>query len=173
MELAIEVEGLTSIEVNADAIKLALKVDTMMVLNIIGISSIATSSKLFDVVVLLVFLQCLILGIGQHHFCISTGRVGARLAFVHQRNGVFLLLLLAKIGQEAKFVEGVVLIQVIQLTRNLFARQVDKGRAHFTIGSQREYNGHISAFNITGIGNTDSECSVGKSQRAECGQREE
>ena len=54
MEFAIEVEGLTSIEVNADAIELALEVDTMMVLNIISISSIATSSKLFDVIVLLV-----------------------------------------------------------------------------------------------------------------------
>ena len=157
IELAVEVERLAGIKVDSDAVQLALKVDTVMVLHVVGIGRVTTGRQRFDVVVLLVFFQLLVLGVAQHHFCIYAGRVGTRLALGIEGDGVLLLSLLVEVGQKAELVEGVVLIEVVQLAGNLLPVQGDQRRAYLAIGSQRNNNRYIRARAVHRIGDTDGD----------------
>ena len=127
----------------------------MMVLDVVGIGCVATSRQRFDVVVLLVLLQFLVLGIAQYHLSKDAGRVGARFPFVHQCHRVLLLLLLVKIGQEAELVEGFILIEVVQLTGNLLSVQGDQCRMHLTIRGQINNNRNVRASDVHGIADAD------------------
>ena len=127
LELAIEVESLPFVEVDADAIELAFEVDTMVVLDIIGVGGIATSGDRLDVIVLLVLLQVLVLAVAQHHLCEDTSRVGTWLTLGEERHGVLLLLVALKIDQETELVEGLILIEVVELAGYLLAVDGDEG----------------------------------------------
>ena len=163
LELAIEVERLSFVEVDADAVELALEVDTMMMLDVVGIGGIATGGDRFDVIVLLVLLQVLVLGIAQHHLCVDAGRVGARLALSEERHGVLFLLAALKVGQETEFVEGLVLIEVVELTGYLLSVEGDEGRADIAVGSQVDDNRLIAANRFRGVAHADRQRLLGDS----------
>ena len=161
LELTVEIQRLAGVEVDADTVQLTLEVDTMVVLDIIGVGRIATSRNRFDIVVLLVLFQLLIFGVAQYHFGKDASRIGTRFAFVHQRNGVLLLLFFVKIGQKAELVEGLVLIEVVQLTGYLLSVQGDQSRLYLTIRGQINNNRYIRASDVHGIADADGNRAAG------------
>ena len=161
-ELAIEVERLTGIEIDTDAVQLALEVHAVVVLDIIGIGRIATSRQRFDIVVLLVLLQLFVLGIAQHHLCKYAGRIWARLTLVVERHAVLLFLLLVDISQKAQLVEGLVLVEVVQLTGHFLSVQRYQCRTHFTIVGQINNNRYVRASNVHGVADADGNRPAGR-----------
>ena len=133
----------------------------MMVLDVVGIGCVATSRQRFDVVVLLVLLQFLVLGIAQYHLSKDAGRVGARFPFVHQCHRVLLLLLLVKIGQEAELIEGFILVEVVQLARYLLTVQSDQCRQYLPVRSQIDDNRYIRASDVHRITDADGHGAAG------------
>ena len=134
----------------------------MVVLYIIGIGRIATSRQRFDIVVLLVLLQLLVLGIAQHHLCKHACCIWTRLALIVERHAVLLFLFLVDIGQEAQLVEGLVLIEVVQLAGHFLPVQRYQCRTHFTIVGQINNNRYVRASDIHGIADVDGKCSAGR-----------
>ena len=102
----------------------------MVVLYIIGISGIATSGDSLQVVVLLVFLQRLVLGVGNEHLSIDAGRVGT--GFACRKKGYLIVFLLAflQICEETQLVEGLVLVQVVKLAGNLLIATAHNSLTH-------------------------------------------
>ena len=154
MELAVQVERLTLVEIDADGIELALKVDTMMVLNVIRVGTIATGCDRLDEVVVFVLLLYLI--IAQQHIGINASRISGRLValVVKQLYAVILALFALEVGQETEFVVDFVLVEIIQLTRYLGAIARNNSTAHFAIIGKRNDYGLVCAIGSQRIGYT-------------------
>ena len=162
VELAIEVERLSFVKVDTDAVEFAFEIDTMMMLDIIGIGGIATSCDRFDEVVLLVFLQTLVLGVAQYHFRKNAGGVGARFALSKERHRVLFLLLAFEVGQKAELVEGLVLIEIVELARYLLTVDGDECRTDIAIRGKIDDHRFIVANRLRGIAHADRDGLLGK-----------
>ena len=162
LELAIAVERLTFVEVDTDAIELAFEVDTMMMLDVVGIGSIATGGNRLNEIVLLILLQALVLGVAQHHLREDAGRVGARLTLGKELHRVLLLLLAFEVDEKTELVESLVLIEVIELTGDLLTIDGDEGRTNITIGGEVDDHWFIVANRLRGIADADRDSLLGK-----------
>ena len=162
LELAIAVECLAFVEVDTDAIEFAFEVDTMMMLDVVGIGGIATGGDRLNEIVLLVLLQTLVLGVAQHHLREDTGRVGARLALGIELHRVLLLLLAFEIDEKTKLVEGLVLIEVVELAGDLLIIDGDKCRTNITIRGEVDDHRFIVANRLRGIADADRDSLLGK-----------
>ena len=110
MELAIQVERLALVEVDADGVELALEIYTMMVLNVIRVGTITAGCDRFDEVVVLVLLLYLI--IAQQHIGINASGITGRLValVVKKLYAEILVLFALEIDQKTELVEDFVLV---------------------------------------------------------------
>ena len=77
--LTVEVDGLSLVKIDADAVEFALEIHAMMMLDVIRVGTVATGRDGLNEVVVLVFFLHLI--VADEHLRIDSGRVGAGLAF--------------------------------------------------------------------------------------------
>ena len=126
LELAVEVERLALVEVDADAVVLAFEVDTVMVLDVIGVGTVAAGRDRLDEVVVLVLLLDLI--VAQQHLGIDTCRIGDRLRcrIVFDRQDRCLPGF--QVEQHTELVVDAILIEVVELAGDFLLAQHDFGR---------------------------------------------
>ena len=134
-----------------------------MMLDIIGVGGIATSGDRLDEVVLLILFQTLVLGVAQHHFRKNAGGVGARFALSKERHRILLLFLALEVGQKTELVEGLVLIEVVELTRYLLTVDGDECRTDIAVGSEVDDHRFIVANRLRGIAHADRQSLLGSS----------
>ena len=111
LELSIEVERLPFVEVDADAIQLALEAHAVMVQQVVAVGAVAACGDALHIIILLVFLFHFV--IAHHHLGIDAGRVGGngtteRFIYIED-----FLLFRPQINEEAQLVEMSILIEVV------------------------------------------------------------
>ena len=164
LELAVDIRRLALIEVDADGVVLALEVDTVVVLDMIGVSTIAARRDCLNKVVVLVLL--LHFAIAQEHVSIDTGRIGLWAAEGIISETIRPRGLGGQVDEKAEFIVRAVLIEVVELTGNLFVATSDQGIGD-TLGAGED-NRDISTGDIGSIGNLMTAVDVGLSLQGSC-----
>ena len=134
VNLAIEVDGLTIVEIDTHGNQLALKADAMRMHIVIHILGLLVERDAAQIDVLLVLCQLLVLA-RQAKFGKGTGRILCLLALLIELHLIGLGLLLAKVNQEAEFIVDAIAIGVVELGRNLLAIHLNHGTLNSTNGS--------------------------------------
>ena len=131
LELAIKIQCLTLVEIDADAIQLALEFHTVMVLQVVGVGTVAASRDALNEIIVAVLLLHLI--VTHQHLSINSCGILSRTALVIKSHSVLFLLLGTQVGQEAELIESVILIEVVQLAWYLAAINGNNSRLHATV----------------------------------------
>ena len=126
-----------------------------MVLDMVGVGTVATGGDRLDEVVVFVLLLHLV--VAQEHICIDAGRVGAWLALGKERHFVQFRFIAVEVCQEAEFVEGVVLIEVVELAGDFLSAGGDKGGTDVAEGREADDDGLVCTGSRQGIGDADGE----------------
>ena len=149
LELAVEVERLALVEVDAYAVELALEVDTVVVLQVVGVGAVAARRDALDVVVVTVLLLHLV--VTHEHLGIDARLVLTGLALAVEGHRVAALLARLQVDEEAELVVDVVLVEVVELAGHLLAIAGDESRAYVAVAAKADDHGLVGAVGLQGV----------------------
>ena len=122
-------------------------------LDIVRVGAIASGRNALNEIIVAILLLYLI--IANQHLGKHTSGIGAGLTIGIKRHLILLRFLALQISQETELVEGVVLVEIVELTRYLVAIGGNQGRTDIAISLQRKDNGLVGACSLRGIAHTD------------------